>query len=569
MPEPPVPSQDLIQLTTRLYPGSIAAGDLNGDALADLVVANEINERMSVFLARPGGGFQDQRLYVTGTSNSSVALGDFDEDGDLDVAITSRVGNALQIFRNSGDGSLEPAGTYESHNRPEAIDVSDLNRDGHLDLAIANSSSQYVSIFLGAGNGTFGPRHDEHVIGPVYGVTSGDWNRDGRLDLVAANAFRNPLSLLLGHGDGTFRTRTDFPAGRTPFRSVAGDWDEDGALDLAVADYNGLLVILAGDGMGAFTQTEEHPAPANPQSVTAGDLDGDGVDDLVLCDVSGAAAVVYRGDGHGHFTEAERIQLPRSAYQAAIADFNGDAVPDLAISDFEYGAVYVRVGAPSENASAFARAFVPGGHRPALSIPSKATLCVRLEPVAGSFEIDDVDPASLALVSEGTGSVDRIDAVTPKHAVSGDSDHDGVAELPVCFSQEDLSRLFSLVEGRRQLDTRLTGALRSGREFCTRLRLDVVGPGRALAASVHPLPLRAEGIVSVTTTRPGRLHVTLFDPSGRLVRTLHDAPAAAPGLHVIPFDGRDRSGRRLPSGIYFYRVETTEGSAQGRLTILK
>jgi flagellar hook assembly protein FlgD len=57
--------------------------------------------------------------------------------------------------------------------------------------------------------------------------------------------------------------------------------------------------------------------------------------------------------------------------------------------------------------------------------------------------------------------------------------------------------------------------------------------------------------------------------NGRLVRTLKDAPVAPPGRYELRIDGRDETGNPLASGVYFFKVETSEGSKVGRATVLK
>ena len=71
------------------------------------------------------------------------------------------------------------------------------------------------------------------------------------------------------------------------------------------------------------------------------------------------------------------------------------------------------------------------------------------------------------------------------------------------------------------------------------------------------------------TTKPGFVRVRLFDLNGRMVRDLLDAPTMDPGLHEVAIDGADAGGRRLASGVYFYRVDAREGSSQGRLAVVK
>ena len=52
--------------------------------------------------------------------------------------------------------------------------------------------------------------------------------------------------------------------------------------------------------------------------------------------------------------------------------------------------------------------------------------------------------------------------------------------------------------------------------------------------------------------------ISIYNEAGRLVRT--QAADASPGMHTVPWDGRDQAGARLPDGLY--RVEVA-ASATG------
>ena len=49
--------------------------------------------------------------------------------------------------------------------------------------------------------------------------------------------------------------------------------------------------------------------------------------------------------------------------------------------------------------------------------------------------------------------------------------------------------------------------------------------------------------------------------TGRTVRKLVDGTQGA-GSHAVDWDGRNDSGRMLPSGIYFYRLEAGKSLVQ-------
>ena len=568
-PPSELPTSELVTLATRNFPSGIAGGDLNGDGLMDILVANEFNATFSVFITRRGGGFSREDTYDVGDQPGSAAVGDFNGDGALDAAVTSRGPDLVSVFLGRGDGALRAGATYGTGPNPEAILAADMNRDGRLDLVVANGGGSTVSVLIGNGDGTFAGRKDAEVVGPAYGVAAGDWNEDGRPDLAVANAFSGSISFLSGRGDGTFTTRRDLTAGRQPFSLAAGDWNGDGHLDLGVADFSRSMFVLLGDGSGGFSLAGTYDGFDRPQGIATGDMDGDGNADLVLADLSGRRAQVLLGRGDGSFAPGDKVDLLGGAYGVAIGDMNGDAIPDLALSDYIYGAVMVRYTARPVGAAVPARAFVPGGRRPVPGAPSAGPYAIRIEPAGGAFALSDLDLASFALASPGTGSVEHVPATPCKNPVVGDLDHDGVEEITVCFLLEDLAPLFDQVSGRRTVVAHLEGSLRDGRPLCAAVVLEVLGSRGALSAELAPNPLNPRGVLTVTTSRLGRLSVRLYDIQGRLVRTLIDSRSAPAGPHELVVDGKDDQGRTLASGVYLYEIEAEEGTKRGRVTVLK
>jgi flagellar hook assembly protein FlgD len=62
--------------------------------------------------------------------------------------------------------------------------------------------------------------------------------------------------------------------------------------------------------------------------------------------------------------------------------------------------------------------------------------------------------------------------------------------------------------------------------------------------------------------------VTIFDATQRRLRTLLDETMPA-GHREVAWDGRDASGRMLPSGAYFYQVSLDGERQGGRLLMVK
>lgn len=85
--------------------------------------------------------------------------------------------------------------------------------------------------------------------------------------------------------------------------------------------------------------------------------------------------------------------------------------------------------------------------------------------------------------------------------------------------------------------------------------------------SNYPNPFGGMTTLRVGLPRPGDIVFDVYDVAGRRVGGGKTRGGSA-GWHSIPFDGRDASGRALPSGVYFYRV-TAAGETQTRKMVIR
>jgi flagellar hook assembly protein FlgD len=91
-----------------------------------------------------------------------------------------------------------------------------------------------------------------------------------------------------------------------------------------------------------------------------------------------------------------------------------------------------------------------------------------------------------------------------------------------------------------------------------------------MAAVITPNPLNPLAKLSFSTTKPGAIRVQMFDPQGRLVKTVADEATSMAGYHDYTIDGKSANGTKLASGVYYVKVWTEhEGQEVQRITILK
>lgn len=91
----------------------------------------------------------------------------------------------------------------------------------------------------------------------------------------------------------------------------------------------------------------------------------------------------------------------------------------------------------------------------------------------------------------------------------------------------------------------------------------------ALVLTVAPNPSRDATTLAFALPRPGEITLSLYDTSGRRIRTLARGQLPA-GAQSIGWDLRDQSGLRVAGGTYFARLRLGDGSSiTERVTVVR
>jgi hypothetical protein len=272
---------------------------VNADLNLDLAVVNHTANTVSILIGNGDGTFQPKVDISTGAGSGPVSAvaATLTSSGFADLVVANNTNDTLAVFLGNGDGTFKLPTFINTGHAPSSIAAADFNSDGHIDLAVTNQNDDTVSVFLGNGDGTFKTRTDLAVgTAPVW-VSTGDINGDGFIDLAVANNTDNTVSVLNGNGDGTFQAQAVFPAGNGPTSLAIADFNVDGRLDILIADQTDNAVsVLLNLGSGLFGPNFELPVGTTPVAVASADFDGNGTPDAVTADKGSNTATVILND---------------------------------------------------------------------------------------------------------------------------------------------------------------------------------------------------------------------------------------------------------------------------------
>ena len=86
--------------------------------------------------------------------------------------------------------------------------------------------------------------------------------------------------------------------------------------------------------------------------------------------------------------------------------------------------------------------------------------------------------------------------------------------------------------------------------------------------SIRPNPFRTETTIVFSLEDADHVEVTIYDVAGRPTRTLVSRSFPA-GRHSVQWDGRDKIGHRVESGVYFLKVRDRSRTMTRKLVMFE
>ncbi len=93
-------------------------------------------------------------------------------------------------------------------------------------------------------------------------------------------------------------------------------------------------------------------------------------------------------------------------------------------------------------------------------------------------------------------------------------------------------------------------------------------PGATALLGCMPNPFNPSTDVRYELACDSKVELSVYDVSGRHIADLVSEHQPA-GTHVVTWDGRNASGQMAPSGVYYFRLKTTDGEFMQKASLLK
>lgn len=403
---------------------SVAAADLNGDTLPDLVAVDGENNRVAVVLSRGAGRFAPEAVYATAPGPTKVTIGDFNGDGRPDIAVSAVSGDRIcQGGPRTGQSCLQQ---------------NDCSPGGVC------AAPGKTSVLLQQANGQFGPARSTDVEETPIGIAAVNFNCDGRDDLVVANFASNTVSVLQSNGDGTFSNPQTLPValvGRSPIAVGVADLDRDGIQDLVVANTvapagQPNIHLFRGSCTGPFVAFAGGTVRVGElaSALVVRDFTGDQLVDVAVVSQTSNSVYLARGAGDGTVTVMGSDSVSRMPIAIAAGDFDSDGRYDAVSANNDPSANNVSVlsnCARDPGCHPFGQPGPPGaaarrGDANDDGVRSAADLvAVAAEVMDGDgYAIEDIGRgsytrAALGVDANGDGRVDAQDRVAVVHRIFG------------------------------------------------------------------------------------------------------------------------------------------------------
>jgi hypothetical protein len=234
-----------------ISPFDVKLKDLNADNKPDLLVdsGNALYTRLNdggVF----NGAASAPATIPVGTTNQEFAVGDLNGDSIPDVAMADTGTQSVHVLASSGGTRFNAPSTLDPIGTPLNTVIADVTGDGKPDVVSVQQDDLATTVFPGGGTGTtFAPLVRLGMSNPGY-ASAGDVDADGKADVITSDADGLAINRSLS---GAVFGATQLVGPASAAGTLLADFNGDGALDIAAAvpGKDSIQILLNAPGAGA------------------------------------------------------------------------------------------------------------------------------------------------------------------------------------------------------------------------------------------------------------------------------------------------------------------------------
>ena len=220
--------------------------DVNGDGLADLLVAEPESGQISIYLQKPDGTLDVPKEFSTLTGVSDIAVGDWNGDGKPSIFLLSDDERQIGVTQLDEKGRLPFPTLIPLDGKPLAMAVGKLQPNGKVTLAVIldQDGKRTLVTRTADGKGRTQKLSDNFKSNPSM-MTFHDVNQDGLMDLVVLIPYEKIKVLLQVPGKDFDEEDIAPPGGSVeePWLSSL-DVDGDGKPELLLAQKNFVRAVV-------------------------------------------------------------------------------------------------------------------------------------------------------------------------------------------------------------------------------------------------------------------------------------------------------------------------------------
>jgi hypothetical protein len=221
--------------------------DVNGDGLADLLVAEPDSGQLSVYLQKPDGSLASAKTFPTLTGVSQIAVSDWNNDGTAEIFLLSTEENQVGVTHFDKSGRVAFPTILTLPGKPLVMTTSTLKSGARPSLIVlSDQDGKRALVTIDPDLKSHSQELSKEFKGAPTSITSLDADQDGLTDLVILTPYEK-IKVMRQVADKPDLDEIDIlpPGGSTeqPWLSVA-DIDGDGKPELLLAQKNFLRAVV-------------------------------------------------------------------------------------------------------------------------------------------------------------------------------------------------------------------------------------------------------------------------------------------------------------------------------------